>query len=328
MTGTTTRRAALAGATGALALPGLAARAQQQGERFPNRPITLIVPFPAGGTTDGPMRALAEAASRFFGQPVLVENRPGAGSTLGAAAVARARPDGHMVAQMTLPAMRLPFMQRMPYDPRRDFTPVIHLTGYLFGMVVRADSPFRAWADLVAAARARPNTVTVGNSGANGTPHLAVAELAERERIEVVHVPFRGEAEQMPALLGGHIMASTAGSGAGQLVDEGKLRWLNHWTAERTRRWPEVPTLLDLGYRGMVVTSPYGLVAPAGLEAGVLRTLHDGLKAALFDPQHQAALERYDMRTEYLNSADYARFMAETIDAEEKRVDRLGLRGT
>ena len=224
--------------------------------------------------------------------------------------------------------MRLAFMQRMPYDPRRDFTPVIHLTGYLFGMVVRADSPFRTWADLVAAARARPNTVTVGNSGANGTPHLAVVELAERERIEVVHVPYRGEADQVPALLGGHIQASTAGSGAGQLVDEGKLRWLNHWTAERTRRWPEVPTLLDLGYAGMVITSPYGLVAPAGLEAGVLRTLHDGLKAAVFDPQHQAALERYDMRTEYLNSADYARFMAETIDAEERRVDKLGLRGT
>jgi tripartite-type tricarboxylate transporter receptor subunit TctC len=324
MTGTS-RRAALVGAAGALALPGLA---RGQGERFPNRPITLIVPFPAGGTTDVPMRALAEAASRHFGQPVLVENRPGAGSTLGAAAVARAKPDGYTLAQMTLPAIRLAFMQRMPYDPRRDFTPVIHLTGYLFGIVVRADSPFRTWSDLVSAARARPNTVTIGNSGANGTPHLAVVELAERERVEVVHVPFRGEAEQMPALLGGHIRASTAGSGAGQLVDEGKLRWLNVWTAERTRRWPEVPTLLELGYAGMVVTSPYGLVAPAGLEPGVLRTLHDGLRAALFDPQHQAALERYDMRTEYLDSAGYARFMAETVDAEEKRVDRLGLRGT
>lgn len=315
-------RRALLGATAGLALAPAVVRAQ----RFPDRPITVLVPFPAGGATDVQVRALAEAATRHFGQTVLVENRPGAGSTLGAAAVARARPDGYQVAQMTLPALRLPFMQRMAYDPRKDFTPIIHLTGYLFGVVVRAESPYRTWQDLVADARRRPGQIRIGNTGANGTPHLTMVDLAERERIEIVHVPFRGEADATPQVLGGHIEAAAVGSGSGQLVDEGKLCFLNVWSRERSPRWPQVPTLIELGYQGMVVTSPYGLVAPAGLDPAITRALHDGFKAALFDPQHLAVLKRLDQPLEYLDSAAYARFMAETIDMEEKRVERLGLR--
>lgn len=256
---------------------------------------------------------------------MLIENRPGAGSTLGPAAIARARADGYAVTQMTLPALRLPFMQRMPYDPRRDFTPVLHLTGYLFGVVVRADGPCHSWSDLVADARRRPGELRWANTGANGTPHLTMIDLAERERLDVVHVPFRGEGDAIPQLMGGHIDALAAGSGAGELVNQGRLRFLNFWTRERSQRWPSVPTLRDLGY-DLVVTSPYGLCAPAALDPAVLRTLHDGLRDALHDPAHLAVLARLDQPVEYLNSSDYARFMAETIDAEEQRVARLGLR--
>jgi tripartite-type tricarboxylate transporter receptor subunit TctC len=314
-------RRALLGA----AAPALPALLRAQG-RFPDRPITILVPFPAGGATDVQMRALAEAATRAFGQTVLVENRPGAGSTLGAAAVARARPDGYVVAQMTLPALRLPFMQRMPYDPRRDFTPVIHLTGYTFAVIVSAAGPYRTWRDLVDDARRRPGEHRWANTGANGTPHLALLELAEREGLDVIHVPFRGEAETVPAILGGHIEAAAGGTGPGPLVDEGKLRFLNVWTRERVRKWPEVPTLIELGYRDMVVTSPYGLVAPARLDPAIVAALHEGFRKAVHDPAHLAALERLDQPLEYLGPAEYARFMLETIDVEEKRVNRLGLR--
>ncbi|MCO6414584.1 tripartite tricarboxylate transporter substrate binding protein [Siccirubricoccus sp. KC 17139] len=315
----TLHRRALLGA--ALATPCLA-RAQG---RFPERPITILVPFPAGGATDVQMRALAEAATRHFGQTVLTENRPGAGSTLGAAAVARARPDGYLLAQMTLPALRLPFMQRMAYDPRRDFTPVVHLTGYTFGVLVRAESPWRSWPELVADARARPGRHRWGNTGANGTPHLTMVELAEREKLEVEHVPFRGEADAVPSLLGGHIEAAAAGSGAAPLVLEGKLRYLNFWTPKRLAKFPDVPTLVDLGYQGMVVTSPYGLVAPAGLDPAILAALAEGFRRAVHDPVHLAALDRLDQTLEYLGPEEYARNMAETIDMEEARVKRLGL---
>lgn len=317
-------RRALLGTAAALATPSLLAHAQPRG--FPDRPISLLVPFPPGGATDVQMRAFGEAATRHMGQTVLVENRPGAGSTLGAAAVARARPDGYLVSQMTLPALRLPFMQRMAYDPRRDFTPIIHLTGYLFAVLVRADGPYRTWQDLVEDARRRPGAIRFANTGANGTPHLTVIDLAEREGIEVVHVPFRGEGDAVPQLLGGHIEALAAGSGAIPLIEQGKLRALNVWSRNRSPRLPEVPSLVELGYAELVVTSPYGLVAPAGLDPGITRILHDGFRAALHDPAHLAVLARLDQPLEYLNSADYARNMAETIDMEERRVERLGLK--
>jgi tripartite-type tricarboxylate transporter receptor subunit TctC len=316
------RRALLATLAAPALLTLASARAQS---RFPERPITVIVPFPPGGATDVQMRALAEAASRHFGQNVIVENRPGAGSTLGAGAVARARPDGYLVSQMTLPALRLPFMQRMPYDPRKDFTPILHLTGYTFGVMVRADSPYKTWQDLVEDARRRPGAVRWGNTGANGTPHLAMIDLAEREKLDVIHVPYRGEADALPAVLGGHIEATAGGSGGAPLVTEGRLRFLNFWTRNRIPAFPDVPTLLELGYDGMVITSPYGLVAPAGLPPQILTALHDGFKKALHDPAHLAMLERLFQPLEYLNSADYARNMAETIDMEEARVKRLGL---
>jgi tripartite-type tricarboxylate transporter receptor subunit TctC len=319
-----TRRSLLATALAAPALGPSLARAQAA---FPTRPITVQIAFPPGGATDVQMRALAEAASRAFGQQVIIENRPGGGGTLPALNIRNARPDGYTLAQFPLPAMRLPFMQRMAYNPRTDFTPVIHLTGYLFATCVRSESPYRNWADLVADARRRPGQVRLGNTGANGTPHLTLIELAEIERIDVVHVPFRGEADAVPALLGGHLEASATGSGVLPLIAEGRLRALNVWSRERSRKIPEVPTLLELGYRDMVVTSPYGLVGPLGMDPAVVRALHDGFRTALHDPNHLAALDRLDMPLEYLGTEEYARFIQRTIDQEEARVTRLGLRG-
>jgi tripartite-type tricarboxylate transporter receptor subunit TctC len=257
---------------------------------------------------------------------VLIENRPGAGATLPAANMRNVRPDGYTLGQFALPAIRLPFMQRMAFNPRTDFTPIIHLTGYLFMVCVRAESPYRTWADLVADARRRPNDVRLGNTGANGTPHLTLIELAERERLEVTHVPFRGEGDAVPSLLGGHIEASATGSGVLQLLNEGRLRALNVWSRNRSPKLPEVPTLRELGY-DMTVTSPYGLVGPLGMDAAIVARLHDGFRVALHDPAHVATLERLDMPLEYLNSADYGRFILETADYEERRVRRLGLAG-
>jgi len=316
------RRTLLATALAAPSLaPGLA-RAQA----FPNRTITIQIAFPAGGATDVQMRSLAEAATRAFGQTVIIENRPGGGGTLPAANMRNARPDGYTLAQFALPAIRLPFMQRMAFNPRTDFTPIVHVTGYLFMICVREESPYRTWADLVADARARPNMVKIGNTGANGTPHLTLIDLAERERLDIVHVPFRGEGDAVPALMGGHIEASGTGSGVLQLIADGKLRPLNVWSRARSTKLPNVPTLLELGYQDMVVTSPYGIVGPLGMDPEIVRRLHDGFRVALHDPAHVAALGRLDMPLEYLNSEDYGAFIQRTANEEEARVTRLGLR--
>jgi tripartite-type tricarboxylate transporter receptor subunit TctC len=316
------KRRHLLGTLAATILMPASGRAQS----FPNRPITIQISFPAGGATDVQMRGFAEAATRAFGQQVIIENRPGGGGTLPAANMRSTRPDGYTVAQFALPAIRLPFMQRMAFNPRTDFTPIIHLTGYLFMVLVQADGPYRTWADLVADARRRPTEVKVGNTGANGTPHLTMVDLAEKERLEITHVPFRGEGDGMPALMGGHIEALAAGSGAIQLVADGKLRALNVWVGRRSPKLPEVPTLIELGYADMVVTSPYGIVGPLGMDPELVQRLHDGFRTAANDPAHLATLARLDMPLEYLNSADYGRFIARTADEEEARVIRLGLR--
>ncbi len=303
---------------------GLASPALAQ-PTFPNRTITIQISFPPGGATDVQMRGFAEAATRAMGVTVQIENRPGGGGTLPAANMRNTRPDGYTLAQLSLPALRLPFMQRMSFNPRTDFTPIIHLTGYLFMVIVRADSPYRTWADLVADARARPNQLRISNTGANGTPHLTLIDLAERERVEVTHVPFRGEAEAIPALLGNHIEAAATGSGPIPLIAEGRLRALNVWVRTRSPKLPDVPTLLELGYNDMVITSPYGVVGPLGMEPAVVRALHEGFRTAANDPAHVAALARLDMPLEYLNPDDYGAFLQRSCDEEEARVRRLGL---
>lgn len=307
-----------------LAAP-LAAPAPAAAQGFPSRPVTLIVAFSAGGSSDAVSRAIAEPAARHLGQNIVVENRPGGNTSIAATAIARARPDGYTIGQMTGSGVRMAFMQRLPYDPRRDFTPIIQIAGFLIGIMVRADSPFRDWRDLVAAARARPGQVTVGNAGAHGVPHLTVDELARREGVQVEHVSFRGEAEMLQSLLGGHIAAAAAGSVGGRLVTEGRARWLNIWTAERSPRWPEAPTLVELGYRDMVVTTPWGFVGPAGLPAPVVRRLHDAFRAAMEDPGYRQTLENLDIPPAYLGPEEYAAAFARMCDAEEALVRRLGL---
>jgi tripartite-type tricarboxylate transporter receptor subunit TctC len=310
-----------------LAFPAVigASPARAQGSAFPTRPISLIVPFPPGGTTDVTMRALAEAASRRLPHPIVVENRPGAANTLGAQAVARARPDGYLLTQLPASAVRVQILQRLPYDVLKDFTPVVHVTGYTFGAICRADRFPGGWPELVEQARRRPGSISAGNTGANGTPHVAMAELAQREGIELNHISFRGDADGAQAVLGGHVDCMAGGSGIGTLVDGGQAKWLHVWTRERLRRWPQAPTLLELGYEGMVVTSPYGIVGPAGLDPAVTRVLQDTLAAAVQDPQHLAALERYDMSPDYMDSVTYGRFLRELHSRESELVRKLGL---
>ncbi len=311
------RRALLGGL---LATPMLA-KAQPA---FPARPVSLIVPFPPGGTTDVVLRALAEGASRHLPQQVIVDNKPGAANTLGASAVARARPDGYLLTQLPASAIRVQLLQRLAYDTLRDFTPILSVTGYTFMAIAKAGRFPNGWADFVAEARRRPGQLAFGSTGANGTPHVTMAELAAKEGIEVIHAPFRGDADGSQALLGGHIDVMAGGSGLGALADGNQATILNVWTAERLARWPTAPTLKELGY-GMVVTTPFGIVAPAGLDPAVTRILHDAFAAAQKSAEFRALLTRYDMPDEYMDSATYAADLHKTVAREEALIRRLNL---
>ena len=317
----TTRRQVLA-AAGAAGLAGTSPLTRAQA--FPSRPIRYICPWPAGGSTDAVMRALAESASRALGQQVVVENKPGAGGTLGANELVSARPDGYTLAQLPQGVFRLPHMQKMAFNTLTDFTWIACLTGYTFGMVVPAASPIQSIADLVAWAKARPGEFTYGSTGTGTSPHLAVEEFAQRAGIQLNHVPFKGNAENMQAVLGGHVMAASDATGWGPHVESGRLRLLATYGSRRTRRWPQVPTLDELGYK-TVSDSPFGVCGPKGMDTAVVQTIHDAFRKTLDDPAVRASFDRYDQTVIYMNTADYTRFARETFEAERSTIERLGL---
>lgn len=298
--------------------------AQPSASAFPHKPITLWVPWPAGGATDVCMRVLADVAGRHLGQRVLIENRAGAGGTLCMPILQQAAPDGYTVAQLPYPVLRAPWTQKVLWDPIRDTTPLLQLSGVMFGILVPTGSPWHSVDELFAWARAHPGELTVSTNGVGTTPHGVMEELAVRKGFSYVHVPYKGTAEQMLALASGHTMVGMNSNGFAPFVESGKLRLLATTAEQRTRRWPQAPTLKELGL-GIVATSPYGLVGPRGMPAAVVQVLHQAFKTALLDPAHVAELAKYDQEPAYLSPEDYGRSLREAFAAEKRQVERLGL---
>jgi tripartite-type tricarboxylate transporter receptor subunit TctC len=316
-----TRRALLAAAASA----GVASRAPAQGPgTFPSRPITLWVPWPAGGATDISLRILAEIAGRSLGQRVIVDNRSGGGGTLVMPILQQAEPDGYTIAQLPQPIFRAPYTQKVLWDPIRDVTPIIQLTGVTFGVLVAAASPFRQLDDLFTYAREHPGELSIGTNGIGTTPHVVLEELFAARGMRYIHVPYKGTSEQMIAVNSGQVMVGVNSTGFGPFVDNGRLRLLATFGAQRTKRWPQVPTLRDLGF-DIVAMSPFGLGGPRGLSASVVTVLHDAFKAALFDTAVVQELAKYDQEPAYLGSADYALACREAFAKERGIVERMGL---
>ncbi|MBA2413449.1 MAG: tripartite tricarboxylate transporter substrate binding protein, partial [Burkholderiaceae bacterium] len=180
--------------TGALAVLPSSAYAQA----FPSRPITLYCAFPAGGPTDQVLRAFAESASRTLGQSIIVESKPGAGGTVAPIALKTAKPDGYTLSQLAISIFRIPHMQKTPQlDALRDFTYIINMTGYTFGLVVPASAPWKTLKEFVEDAKKNPGKIEYGSTGSGTTPHLAIEEFAAKAGIKLTHVPFKGSADMM-----------------------------------------------------------------------------------------------------------------------------------
>jgi tripartite-type tricarboxylate transporter receptor subunit TctC len=312
---------AAAAAGGALGLSPRSARAQG----YPARPVTLIVPWPAGGSTDRHLRALSEIASKHLGQPILIENKPGGGGTLGPGTMAMtAKPDGYTIAQYPLGMLRIPHMQKTAWHPLNDFSFIIGVSGYTFGFTVRADSPYKSFNDYIEAARKAPGQINYGSTGTGSSPHLLMEELAGNAKVQLTHVPYKGNADLQQALLGGHVMAQSDATGWDKFVDGGQMRLLLTFGEQRTKRWPQVPTAKELGY-GVVSTSPYGLVGPKGMDPAVIAALHDAFKKAMDDPKHLELLEQLNQSMWYRNGADYRAWASETYAKDKVLIERLGL---
>ena len=319
------RRSLMISVSGA-ALAGLPASGYAQGAAgFPNKPITLICPWPAGGPTDVVMRAMAEVAGKKLGQSVIVDNKAGATGTLGPATMAAtAKPDGYTLTQIPISVTRLPMMQKTSFETLKDFTYITLLTGYVFGVTSRGEGPYKTWNDVITAAKANPGKITYGHTGAGSSLHIGMEQMAAHSGVQFTQVPFKGEAEAFAALIGGHVDLMAAGTGRQDMIDTGRIHILNIWTANRSKRLPNVPSIRDLGYP-FVFDSPWGFAGPKGMDPAIVKVLHDAFKATLDDPGVQSTMEKYEMAPRYLGPEDYTKFVVDQIAQERTFLDRLGL---
>jgi tripartite-type tricarboxylate transporter receptor subunit TctC len=302
------------------------AAAASWGQAYPQRPITLVVPCGAGGPTDQHLRAVAEEAGKALGQPIVLDNRPGASGTNAAAMLTRAAPDGYTLGVLPASVYREPFINKVPFDPASSFSYVILLSDYAFGLAVKADAPWKSWKDLAADAARRPGKINIGATGAVGTPRIVMDEVGEAARLQFNMIPFKGDAEVTNAILGGHIDAAPLSGVAVPHIDAGKMRYLVMLTPQRVKRYPQVPTLKELGIDA-VIDSPYGIAGPAGMEPARVKVVHDAFKKALESVAGQRVLDQLNQPINYLGSEDYRRYALATSAREKERVARLRAKG-
>jgi len=278
------------------------------GQGYPTKPIFLIVPFPPGGVADIIARPIAERLTKSLGQPMVVESRGGATGTIGASYVARANPDGYTLLLGTTNeiAMSPTLYQSLPYDPTRAFAPITSVAVFPNVLVVGTDAPIKTLADLVALARAKPNTLNFASSGVGSTNHLT-AEIFQRQAdVSLVHVPYRGGGPALTDVSGGHVTAMFATlPSAVSLIKSGKLRALVVTGLHRSDVLPDVPTGKEAGLPELVVTTWNGVLAPAATPPEVVARLHQALAAAVADPALRESFGALGAETELISPQEF-----------------------
>lgn len=313
----------LSSAMVATSTPALMAPASAS-EVFPKQPIRVLVGFSAGGVTDVVVRALADEASKILGQSVIVDNRPGAGGVLPGHQLQQARADGYTVGIIPMSVYRLPYTTKMTWDPVNDLSYILRITGFTWGLVVADSSPIKTFDDYVAYARQHPGELTYGTVGSLTTQHLTMEQISRQLGLTLNHVPYKGVADAIPALMGGHIMSIADASSWVPYVEAGKMRLIVLWSENRSERFPDVPTLKDVGI-DMVQTSPWGLAAPKGTPTHVIKALHDGFHAAMQQPAFLKTLEKFDMIPQYMDGIEFQQFAKTSVDSEERILTALNV---
>jgi len=296
-----------------------------QAQEYPSKPINLLVGYPAGGSTDLSMRALAAEAAKILKQPIVVSNVVGAAGTLVLGRVKGEKPDGYTIFNApTANFCRIPHLQAVPYDPLKDFTFIMQYGLYQYGLVVRADAPWKTFEEFVDYAKKNPKKVNFATSGLGTGQHLAMEYMAHKEKIEWNHVPFPGGLQAVTALLGGHVQALSQTTEWKEHVAAGTLRLLVVWTDQRLKAFPNVPTLKEKGCP-FSVHSALSLMGPAGMPKPVVEKLQNAFGKAMESKAFLDVLDKFDMPPAYLGSDDLTKLVIRDYNETGELIKILGI---
>ncbi|MBT2304816.1 tripartite tricarboxylate transporter substrate binding protein [Variovorax paradoxus] len=289
---------------------------------WPERPVTIIVSFPAGGVADVHMRKIAQVAEKRLGQPIVIENRPGALGLLGANAMATAKPDGYTLLQATQNVFRAPALGKVQFDPL-EFTYIMGFADGYTGLFVPASSPWKNLRELAEASRAKPEGISCGTTGLGSSGHLILADLQQKAQAKLTHIPYKGAPEMGVAIVGGHLDAAFLPLAVGlQLGDKAKA--LGIFTEQRSAQLPNVRTAREQGF-DIVSSGSFGLVGPKGMPPQIVNALREAFEFALNDPSHDELLRQIGMVPWRKGPSEYTAWAIQTVVAERRMVEAAGL---
>ena len=291
---------------------------------YPTKPINLTVTFPPGGTLDISTRILATKAEKFLGQSILVSNVGGGAGSVALGQVAKKRPDGYDITSCTSTGLiRIPQLRAVPYS-HEDFVPIMHFTSVQSGVVVKADSPYKSFKDLIEFARKNPGKVNYATSGAGSPMHMAMEFVADREGIKWTHVPYAGGAPGLAAVLGGHVTAMSDSTEWLPHVKEGSLRLLVTHGEKRMKIFPNVPILRDLGY-DFINETVFMIAAPKGTPAAIVKKLDEALHNAMDDPEFIKTIQSLEFDVSYRNSEDTKKYLEDAYNRFAIMIKKLNI---
>ena len=295
------------------------------GAEYPDRPIMLSVAFAPGGSMDISTRAMAAAAERYLGKPIVVENKGGGGGTVALALVAAAKPDGYTLCGATSTGIvRAPQMQKVTYKPLKSFTPIIAYAAPQNAIIVTKDAPWKSLKELVEYAKKNPNKIKYATTGPGSAQHHAMELIIHTDGLKMIHVPYKGSADAVTALLGGHVDVCSAGPEHVPYARSGTVRILAYTEEKRNPKQPDVPTLKELGY-DFVNETVFSIVGPAGLPPDVLNKLEIAFSKAKDSQEFRTVVEKLDLIPVYYNSKDYDQFLKASWVRLEKTLKATGL---
>jgi len=293
-------------------------------QQYPTKPINVIVTFAPGGTLDVSTRILASKAEKILGQPLVVSNVGGGGGSVALGQVAKKRPDGYDITSCTSTGLiRIPQLRAVPYS-HEDFVPIMHFTAVQSGCVVKSDSPYKTFKDLIEYARKNPGKVTYATSGVGSPMHIAMEFVAGKEGIQWTHVPQTGGAPGLTAVLGGHVTAMSDSTEWLPHVKEGSLRLLVTHGEKRMKAFPNVPTLRDLGY-DFINETVFMIAAPAGTPAPIVKMLDDALHKAMDDPEFIKTIQTLEFDVAYRNSEDTKKYLEDAYHRFSEMIKKVNL---